>query len=143
MVVVAGRLHRSDLGQRLPPSVFLSDALSILQAFQNNKLPHLIEALQQVAHDRRMVLQWILAHCRVPGNELADRLAKPGKNNVLQTCPYFSALRAENLIWPEGETLETKLRLLPGPGENDSFHLKNGTDCVGANAKKKKEEVAL
>ena len=31
------------------------------------------------------------------------------------------------------------LRLLPGPGENDSFYLKNGTPCVGANAKKKKK----
>ena len=38
-----------------------------------------------------------------------------------------------------GDTGDQTLRLLPGPGENDSFHLKNGTDCVGANAKKKKK----
>jgi len=164
--------------------VFLSDALSVLQAFQNNKLPHLTEALQQVAHDRRVVLQWIPAHCGVPGNELADRLAKQGARkeqpengnsyseirsiirtlttptrtrdeyhllsreqqsvlvrlrtghnrlnchmarklklapsptcpckeadqtaeHVLQACPHFSTIRAE--VWPEGETLETKL----------------------------------
>ena len=37
------------------------------------------------------------------------------------------------------DTGDQTLRLLPGPGENDSFHLKNGTDCVGANAKKKKK----
>ena len=56
--------------------VILSDSLSVLQASQNNKLPHLTEALQQVAHDRRMILQWIFDHCGVPGNELADWLAK-------------------------------------------------------------------
>ena len=58
--------------------VFLSDALSVLQAFQNNKLPSLFQALWQVAHTRRTVLQWILAHCGVPGNEQADTLAKRG-----------------------------------------------------------------
>ena len=164
--------------------VFLSDALSVLQAFQNNKLPHLTEALQSVARDRRVVLQWIPAHCGVPGNEQADRLAKQGAKeeqpensnsyseirsiirkltmptrtrdeyhllsreqqcvlvrlrtghnrlnchmarklklvpsptcpcgeadqtaeHVLQTCPLFNAVRAA--IWPDGETLETKL----------------------------------
>ena len=85
--------------------VFLSDALSILQAFQNNKLPHLTEALQQVAHDRRVVLQWIPAHCGVPGNELADRLAKqgakkeqPGNGNsyskirsIIRTCLLYTS----------------------------------------------------
>ena len=58
--------------------VFLSDALSVLQAFQNNKLQHLIEALQKVACDRRVVLKGFPAHCGVPRNELADRLAMQG-----------------------------------------------------------------
>ena len=58
--------------------VFLSDALSVLQAYQSNKLPSLSKALQEVARDRRVVLQWIPAHCGVPGNEQADRLAKQG-----------------------------------------------------------------
>ena len=30
---------------------------------------------------------------------------------------------------------------LQGPGENGSIHRKNGTDCVGANAKKKKKRM--
>ena len=33
----------------------------------------------------------------------ADQTAE----HVLQSCPHFSAIRAE--MWPEGETLETKL----------------------------------
>ena len=55
--------------------VFLSDALSVLQAYQNHKLPNLTKALQQVAATRRAVLQWIPAHCGILGNEQADILA--------------------------------------------------------------------
>ena len=58
--------------------VFLSDALSVLQALQNNKLPSLSKALQEIACHRRVALQWIPAHCGVPGNEQADQLAKQG-----------------------------------------------------------------
>ena len=50
--------------------VFLSDALSILQAYQNHKLPNLAKAT------KRAVLQWIPVHCVTPGNEQADILAK-------------------------------------------------------------------
>ena len=58
--------------------VFLTDALSALQALQNDKLPNLTSALQEVARSRRVVLQWIPAHCGVSGNEQADFLAKKG-----------------------------------------------------------------
>ena len=58
--------------------VFLSDALSVLQAYQNHKLPNLTKALQQVATTRRAVLQWIPAQCGILGNEQADILAKEG-----------------------------------------------------------------
>ena len=42
--------------------VFLSDTLSVLQAYQNHELPNLTKALQQVATTRRAGLQWIPAH---------------------------------------------------------------------------------
>ena len=58
--------------------VFLTDALSVLQALENDKLPHLTSALQQVRRTRRVVLQWVPAHCGVPGNERADELDKAG-----------------------------------------------------------------
>ena len=58
--------------------VFLLDALSVLQAYQNHKLPNLAKALQQVATTRKPVLQWIEAHCGISGNEQAEILAKEG-----------------------------------------------------------------
>ena len=60
--------------------VFISDALSVLQVYQNYKLPNLAKAkaLQQVAATRRAVLQWIPAHCGISGNEHVGILAKEG-----------------------------------------------------------------
>ena len=76
LMQAASSVHAS--GKEFHQVVFLSDALSVLRAYQNNKLPSLTRALQQVAHSRRVVLQWIPAHCGIPGNEQADRLAKEG-----------------------------------------------------------------
>ena len=58
--------------------VFLSDALSVPQAYQNHTLPDLAKALQKVAAIRRAVLQWIPAHCKISGNEQVDILAQEG-----------------------------------------------------------------
>jgi len=57
--------------------VFLTDALSVLQAIPNNKVPRLENALQNVKC-LRTVVQWIPSHCGIEGNEEADRMAKLG-----------------------------------------------------------------
>ena len=56
--------------------VFLSDALSVLQTYQNHKLLNLAKALQQVAITWRAVLQWIPAHYGIAGNMQAGINAK-------------------------------------------------------------------
>ena len=43
----------------------------------------------------------------VPSPTCPCKEADQTAEHVLQTCPHFSAIRAK--IWPEGETLETKL----------------------------------
>ena len=58
--------------------VFLSDALSVLEATAGDKLPCLAESLHEVAQHKLIVLQWVPAHCVLPGNEKADELAHLG-----------------------------------------------------------------
>ncbi|XP_041351095.1 uncharacterized protein LOC121370061 [Gigantopelta aegis] len=77
--------------------VFLTDALSVLQALQGEKLPHLNEAMQEVAKGKTSTLQWIPAHCGIPGNEDADRLAKLGANHV-QPSNTLASQRRNTLI---------------------------------------------
>jgi ribonuclease HI len=92
--------------------VFFTDALSVLQAYQHNKLPSLTEALRKVAHGRRVVLQWIQAHCGIPGIEQADRLAKEGAS---REQPSSSVSYSE---------MRSAIRTLTMPARNrDDYHM--------------------
>ena len=57
-----------------PQVVFLTDALLVLEAFENNKLPDIENSLYN-SEIKKVVLQWLPSHCGIPGNKEADRLA--------------------------------------------------------------------
>ena len=70
--------------------VFLTDALSVLQALTAGKETELQQELQFFARSRRVALQWIPSHCGIPGNEKADELAKQGaQQKQFETCLSF------------------------------------------------------
>ena len=75
-MVLAAQLISSTIEQEAQV-VFLTDALSVLEAAANSKLPRLEEALKTIKCTQ-VVLQWIPSHCGIPGNEEADHLAKQG-----------------------------------------------------------------
>ncbi|XP_064645142.1 uncharacterized protein LOC135498689 [Lineus longissimus] len=62
--------------------VILTDALSVLKSLQNPRKEDnndLLKALKDLYSSRKkVVLQWIPAHCNVKGNEKADQVAKEG-----------------------------------------------------------------
>ena len=61
--------------------VFLTDALSVLQAPQSNRdtdLNELSTSLATLCRSHTVTLQWIHSHCNVRGNEIADALARDG-----------------------------------------------------------------
>jgi len=62
--------------------VFLTDALSVLEALNSGGEPELADSLKSLTETHRVALQWIPAHCGIPGNEAADRLAKEGAKKI-------------------------------------------------------------
>ena len=61
--------------------IFLSDALSVLQALQTGKdtdLNNLVSNLTRPCMKHKVIIQWIPSYCGIHGNETADTLAKEG-----------------------------------------------------------------
>ena len=73
-----------------------------------------------------------------PSPNLPLQRGRPNNRTYPPNLYPFQRNKSRNMA-RRRDTWDQTLRLLQGPGENDSFHLKNGTDCVCANAKKKKK----
>ena len=91
--------------------VFLTDAQSVLQAYNSDRLPSLKKALNNIK-SLRTVLQWIPSHCGIEGNERADELAKAGaaedqEDNAVSLAELNTITKA----------------LFRNPARNDSLHL--------------------
>ena len=70
--------------------VFMTDALSVLEALVEGKEQKLMSCLKDLSLTHRVALQWIPAHCGIPGNEKADHLAKEGakENQIEEDMTY-------------------------------------------------------
>ena len=74
--------------------VFLTDALSVLEALDAGNIPSLYDSFLRLFPDcSRVVLQWIPAHCGIPGNDEADTLAKMGsRREQVETLATYSEM---------------------------------------------------
>ncbi|XP_053398106.1 uncharacterized protein LOC128556593 [Mercenaria mercenaria] len=88
------------------------DALSVLQALENSKQTSIARALFSLYKSRVVSLQWIPAHCGVPGNENADKLAKLGATDN----------QPQNAITHEEKVTMIKALTKPRPTKDD-YHL--------------------
>ena len=63
--------------------VILTDARSVLEALAGEKEPELRRRINRFCQEhQRVAMQWVPAHCGIPGNEIADQLAKSGANEM-------------------------------------------------------------
>ena len=106
-----------DSQQNTTVFVFLTDALSVLQALTNNKLPYLAKALQLLSNNCGVALQWNPPSAEFAGNEQTERLAKLG---VQTEQPGV------NVSYQEKVTI-TKARMMPSQ-EKDAYHLLSRPD---------------
>ena len=67
--------------------VFLTDSRSVLGSLAGHGEHNLRRKLYSILEHRRVVLQWIPAHCRIKGNEHADRLGKKGASMEQEKLP--------------------------------------------------------
>ena len=72
--------HKEDV-------VFLTDSKSVLDALARHGEYELRVKLSKLIESRRVVLQWLPAHCGISGNEKADELAKRGANMQQENFP--------------------------------------------------------
>ena len=82
-------------------TVILTDSKAALQSLTSNTpdkpIHQLLKDLQLLPYECTVVLQWIPAHCGIPGNERADRLVKSGSKQ-LQPMSTFTYKETKTLL---------------------------------------------
>ena len=67
--------------------VLLTDSRSLLDSLAGHGEHNIRRKLYIILEDRRVILQWISAHCGIKGNEHADKLAQQGANMEQEKLP--------------------------------------------------------
>ncbi|KAK7093030.1 hypothetical protein V1264_008689 [Littorina saxatilis] len=106
--------------------VFLTDALSVLQAYNSESQPSLKKALNNIK-SLRTVLQWIPSHCGIEGNEKADDLAKSGaKKEQEDNAVSLAELNTITKALFRTPAQKDSLHLLTRPEQVTIFRLRTG-----------------
>ena len=103
--------------------VFLSGALSVLQALQTGKdadLNNLVFNLTRLCMKHTVTLQWIPSHCGIHGNETADTLAKEGTTHA-QNDISTTYSEVKTIIKAKQQNLCKQNH--PHSNRNDPYHL--------------------
>ena len=96
-LILAVEMIKDNSWRECRQVVFQTDALSVLEALVKGGERELAESLNTLAETHRVALQWIPAHCGIPGNETADKLAKEGAKSI-QFEEDLSYVEKRNLI---------------------------------------------
>jgi len=87
MIAIQTALKQIDPQPNEHYAIF-TDSMAAIQNISANKTDtttqNTITALQCKSATSKIIIQWIPAHCGIPGNERADRLAKAGSQSVQQ-----------------------------------------------------------
>ena len=110
--------------------VFLSDALSVLQALQTGKdtdLNNLVSNLTRLCMKHTVIVQWIPSHCGIHGNESADTLAKEG-TTYAQNDRSTTYSEVKRIMKAKQQNLFKQNH--PDSNGNDPYHLLNRQEQV-------------
>ena len=122
--------------------MFLTDSKSVLDALACHGEHELRVKLSKLIESRRVVLQWIQAHCGISGNEKADELAKRGANMQQENLPITIKQKKtiiKNMI--RVKTIHDDYHKLDRAGQVILLRLRTGHNRLNAHMYKKMKLV--
>ena len=140
--------HISTAEKQQPHYVIFCDSRSALQSLENAPKDKISRSIQTLAAElpSDLAFQWIPSHCDIPGNEIADKLAKTGSNRT-QEESVLGLQEAKSLIknrfshrWKtvndDYSLIKDEMHSLPRNEQSIIFRLRTGHCRLGAHMKR-------